>query len=723
MDETKSPLLWVRRNWVLQSLLPYAWLAAGASAVSLLGSALLGWPGWVLLAMPGFALLGLLLDPHWRPGYQDLACRLDCSFPQLHDSTALLSHPAQELAPLARLQRQRVERALNSLIAAGQLRRFHAPPLRSAISSSAGACMGLLLYVATDGFNLSQAPLTDTFSGIPAGPASAVTLHSADTLVQPPRYTGLPKTPQTLQVTAPENSTVTWQVTLTGPVTGLTMRTSNAEFEFTPGGPPPSDHWSLSRRVDKADFYQLSASIDEGQVLYPPIYTIDVVPDRAPEFEFHLPRDTVTVMSGGDSAQPRYFPVDVTVSDDFQVERASLVMTLASGSGENIRFRDQSVELKPAATDDHSKRFTFELPLESYAIEPGDEIYWFLQAQDNRQPEANITKSQRFILRWPHEEIFGLSDAEGMAVKVLPEYFRSQRQLIIDTEALLAEREQITPMEFRTRSETLAFEQNLLRMRYGRFLGEEDADIGHQSEEGDDTNSHDQHEEHHGEGEHAETSSGHKFGVDDGIAASVGHQHDHTEHATLFDPATKSLLRSALNAMWSAWRELAVIEPAASLPHQHSALRYIKEVQQASRIYLQRVGFEPPPIDESRRLSGERGEIRPAPVAAQQENTDEQQLQSLLQAALGSENFSDDVLAQLQALPQVQQQPELALELAKTWRLYRQDQRCEDCRRQLAAFLYGLLPAPEPVPALPRTRREAGVFADWLTHPNKDSGR
>ncbi len=43
-----------------------------------------------------------------------------------------------------------------------------------------------------------------------------------------------------------------------------------------------------------------------------------------------------------------------------------------------------------------------------------------------------------------------------MAVKVLPEYFRSQRQLIIDTETLIAEEPEITAEDFRKRAASLA---------------------------------------------------------------------------------------------------------------------------------------------------------------------------------------------------------------------------------------------------------------------------
>ena len=68
----------------------------------------------------------------------------------------------------------------------------------------------------------------------------------------------------------------------------------------------------------------------------------------------------------------------------------------------------------------------------------------------------------------------------------------------------------------------------------------------------------------------------------------------------------KTLLRSALNEMWQAELHLRQAEPAKALPFEYRALAFIKKVQQAERIYLARVGPELPPIDESRRLGGDR---------------------------------------------------------------------------------------------------------------------
>ena len=729
-DLALNSLFRARRAWRRGSLLPFTALALLAIPGALLAQLLLDWPSWLPAAVATALVLALLADTHWRLPSAQIARKLDYRFPQLQDSTGLLVQSEEALSMLERTQRARVARALQQLIDGGHLARFRAPWQRGSVASAAGACLGLAIYLLLG--SVASAPV-DLAAGAPArgkAASSPLSIETAITRVQPPKYTGLAGNQQTLQVKAHENSEIRWALTLSAPVDAVTMQAAAQSYPFAPRGPLPSATWELTRKVAQTDFYQLALHTDGQEKLLPDIHNIEIVPDRAPEFTFRTPRDSVTVMpSDAKSAYNRddgRLRVHVTVTDDFQVEQTNLVMTLASGDGENIRFRNDTLPLQPVYRRGDTLQYEFDLPVQRYPIEPGDEIYWFLEASDNRHPQANTRKSQHFIIRWPQEEIFGLSDAEGMAIKVLPEYFRSQRQMIIDTEALLAEREQISAKQFRARSESLAFEQNLLRMRYGRFLGEEDSELEHAAESerehpGEDHSGDSQQSESHGEQHeaHAGTaaqmrSAPRKFGEADGVIAAAGHQHDNSEHATLFDPATKELLRNALNAMWSSWRELATIEPAASLPYQHTALRYIKEVQQASRIYLQRVGFEPPPLDETRRLSGERDEVGPEPLQALRHDEDQAELRALLRALLGTETLDADALAQVEDLPQLRQQPQLALELAKALRLYRQRANCRECRAQLSGLLYSLLPPPQAAPALPRVRRNHGQFDDWL---------
>ena len=57
--------------------------------------------------------------------------------------------------------------------------------------------------------------------------------------------------------------------------------------------------------------------------------------------------------------------------------------------------------------------------------------------------------------------------------------------------------------------------------------------------------------------------------------------------------------------MWDAELHLRLYEPEKSLPYQYDALKIIQEIKNSARIYVHRIGFDPPPIKEESRLSGD----------------------------------------------------------------------------------------------------------------------
>jgi len=256
----------------------------------------------------------------------------------------------------------------------------------------------------------------------------------------------------------------------------------------------------------------------------------------------------------------------------------------------------------------------------------------------------------------------------GTGIKKLPDYFRSQRQLIIDTEKLLKRKSAMPLDSFHFKSDGIGVDQKILRLRYGKFLGEEhEVSIGsgghehhghdHDKKDLDEKKQdkdHDKKEpkrdtiryrdiktgkmvtEVHYEGDgHGDHDYGHKkwklkissFGIlrrnekdhnhkpksaapsnnpMDYVPEDVQHIHDIMEEATFFDEVLKKQLREALRNMWESELRLRTNRPKESLPFQYKALKLIKQIQQKSRVYVERIGFEPPPIKEKeKRLKGE----------------------------------------------------------------------------------------------------------------------
>ena len=85
--------------------------------------------------------------------------------------------------------------------------------------------------------------------------------------------------------------------------------------------------------------------------------------------------------------------MQVTVSDDYRVSNAQLHMTLARGSGENIRFSDKEVPISQGS-DPKLRSWKRNLEFAGIGNGSGDELYFFVRATDNAQPALHQTTLQ-----------------------------------------------------------------------------------------------------------------------------------------------------------------------------------------------------------------------------------------------------------------------------------------------------------------------------------------
>jgi hypothetical protein len=274
------------------------------------------------------------------------------------------------------------------------------------------------------------------------------------------------------------------------------------------------------------------------------------------------------------------------------------------------------------------------IDIKKLRLEPGDELYFYAEAFDNQQPTPNRSRTETFFITLldtaSQESVF---DA-GLGVDLMPEYFRSQRQIIMDTEKLLRNKKSITKKEFSFLSNELGYDQKVLRLKYGEFLGEEfeselaPSDEGIEAEvetvveeakEGEDDMAEKFGHAHDKDNEHnlvEEKKPGHTHeevkdpdAKENPLEAFV-HAHDDEEEATFFLQSVRTKLKAALTEMWDAELYLRLYEPEKSLPFQYKALRLLKEVSNDSRIYVHKTGFDPPPIKEEKRLTGDLAEIK-----------------------------------------------------------------------------------------------------------------
>ncbi|NUO87880.1 MAG: hypothetical protein HOQ37_17445 [Cupriavidus sp.] len=479
---------------------------------------------------------------------------LDDALPELEDSSALL---VAAHTPVARLQRERLLARIDASLAGSVLRSIAREQTTLGLH-----WLGLGLLAAAAVWLASSHPLAPAAKapGLRAIPARAAPRQELVLKVAPPAYTGAAASagaPRDLQV--PEYSEVEW-CEKGGAALDAPVELSGGQ---SLAGGQPCVKWTASESV----FWRWHGAR----------YNLKVVLDQPPEITVTAPSDMVHELRAG----AKTAAVAVSVSDDYRVQRATLHLTLARGSGENIRFSDREMPL-PESSDPRKRDWSKQWSLAELGMEPGDELYFFVRATDNA-PKPHTVQSPTYTLRLPAPVQEDDTETSALPMLVKPESLRSQRQIIIDTEQLVADMKakHMDEALVRDRSQSIAADQGTLRRRYGQFLGEESTLFGKD----------DDHDEQPGEKKD--------------VLHEFGHAHDQPENATLFDEATKKILRRALSAMWDAEKALRAITPKSALPPEYKALDAVKELQQADRIYLHKTAFVPPPIKEDKRMTGD----------------------------------------------------------------------------------------------------------------------
>ncbi|WP_225583927.1 DUF4175 domain-containing protein [Pseudoxanthomonas sp. PXM02] len=658
----------------------------------------------IAITVAGIALLAFLA---WRRTHAFdtawLVRQLDAKRKDLDDSTDLILAPPAALTPLQQLQQARVRE---------RLRTQPAPDLRTPWpwARIAALWIATAVVIATaalwPGRTGQPGALQPSDEPVPTAPGIphlvAQRLH-----VAPPAYTGIAAHDEvTLDAKAPVGSRLAWTLRFEPQPTAAALVFHDGQrIALSQDG----DTWQATHVLAKSTLYRVVAAGTEAQ---PPtkLRRLDAIPDRVPEVKVLAPDRGLSLVTVGQTRWALAFEA----RDDYGIApTATLKLTLAQGSGENIAFKEHVMTLQGSGPA-KSRRFTAPLDLRALGMAVGDDLIAQLTVQDSRSPSPQRAQSPGLILRWPADLGQESTGLEGLVKKVMPAYFRSQRQIIIDAEALQKQKRNLATDTFVTRSDTIGVDQRILRLRYGQFLGEEaegepqppptnDADDEHTDDDGHDhAGETAQADDGHGHGE-ATSATGASFGREADVLEAYGHTHDHAEAATLLDPETRATLKKALDQMWQSELHLRQGHPDQALPFAYKALEYIKQVQQATRIYLARVGPELPPIDETRRLGGDRKGIAPRTLGELDRPKDDDAAPARVWAALANDATPANVgdLDALQAWLRTNEArvPD-ALDLFAAIDEVRGDPACAACRQRLRALLWSA--SSQPPAQVPR---------------------
>jgi hypothetical protein len=605
----KQRLEALQRQWRAESL-ACCLLLALASGV-LLTTALhtgAGWPVWAgwPIGVLSFGV-ALLLFPYWRVSLTDISRYLDRLLPELEESCGLLLRADAELGPLEKLQAIRT---------AGLLNRLSTPhPLRKKLLSAAGVlALAVALsigIVAAAGRGRDGATAT-VASGVrdpaQAEVASAPAIRTVSVRITPPAYTGRPVRYQSeLALRVEEGALLTWELSTTVGVDSLQfIFNDTARLSLQPVNAGRT-LWKLTAPAIRSGFYQVRTGVRTGVRMgagtgvttgattgartgawLSTLYKLEVQADEPPQVVILAPKAYTVV----DYGEPTKIPLVVQLKDDYGISDASIMATVSSGKGEAVKFKEQEIRWSRSFTGDQPMySLSKTLDLTALGLKPGDELYFYCRAKDNKGQE---TRTDMYIISLTDTAQLMSLEGMTMATDVKPEYFRSERQIIIEAEQLLKEKDTIALTAFQNRSNDLGIDQKLLRLRYGKFLGEE-------AEEGQPG------------GGPSDTTNFGAFGDATKILDVFTDKHDNAEDASFFEPAVKQQLKATLNEMWKAELQLRTFRPKEALPYAYKALRLLKDLQQQSRSYVAKTGVRVTPLNPAKRETGDLAGIE-APV-------------------------------------------------------------------------------------------------------------
>ena len=476
--------------------------------------------------------------------------------------------------------------------------------------------------------------------------AQIPTFVSAELSITPPTYTGLTiSNSKNMNASAISGSVFKWRLAFSSSQ-NLSVKLSNNRGEEI-SLKKIDEKFEYSDQLISSGLYAFKAFWHDSLVYQSDYYRLEAIPDLAPKIEpsskelykLHFLKD------------PKNVQISAKISDDFLVNQAFIVATLARGSGENVKFRE--VKFPIVQTNFKQANISKNIDLKALNFAPGDELYYYWAAVDNKQPTPNYTKSDTYFIVYKDTSQTEEADLATMAMNIMPEYFRSQRQIIIDTEKLIAKRKKLGKEDFNSTSNEIGFDQKALRLRYGQYLGEEEeSSIGgvnalpsnvetdgdmlkgfrhdHDEGEGDheDGEKHEEHEHQHG----AENPN-----ESDPVAnllADYIHSHDDGEANTYYEQSTRSLLKMALEQMWQSELHLRMYEPEKAMPFEKKALEYLKSAQQKARTFVKKTSFDPPPIKEKeKRMMGELTKFNAQ--FKYEKNYTQQQIESLIAKVIG----------------------------------------------------------------------------------------
>ena len=569
----------------------------------------------IVLTLVVVAILIFFKTP-WTRDLSRTVNYVDANFKEAFFSSGLLLISEDQLSNLSKLQKQRIALQLQA-----KLKRASPP------HNIKWAVLAMVLLIGL-GFLGNRLELYKAFESTELSASNEDKIHfkpldsiqkkgfkkpeliAQKILISYPAYTHLPRrSTSNPNLKTLVHSRILWQLVFNGDVSEVVMEFMGNTYPLT----PKKEGFAIDLTLEASGFYNFRFKDSENKSYVSDLYALEALEDKAPLIEVvGIPQYTYF-----DFEDDKQINFQTSIQDDYGIADAYIIATVSKGSGESVKFREEKIGFDTKITKGAKNlQLSKKIVLDDLKMEVGDELYFYVEALDQKQPKVNIARSETYFAVIKDTTTTQFAVEGTLGVDQMPAYFRSQRQLIIETEKLIKDKPRLTTENFKTKSNELGFDQKALRLTYGQFMGDESEmastpNGGIPEETAEDASDGDVNENplsgytHDHDGANEQHLVPEKTQEKTDPLHDYLHNHDDPEEATLFEESLKTKLRKALTLMWDAELHLRLYEPKQSLPYQYQALQLIQEIKNSARIYVHRIGFDPPPIKEDTRLTGD----------------------------------------------------------------------------------------------------------------------
>jgi len=421
----------IRKLWIGSRLLSALFIAASIAILNFFvwsefAQVSIWWiPGIFIPLLTGLVLRSGILNL----SLNEVTRLLNQSYPQLEESSDLFLKEESTLNTLEKLQIRKIEPELSTVETPASIyRRLKI----SALIFFASMIMSLILSRFDLLNKIDIAQIAGKSSDLPELKETLLPgIESLSLKISPPAYTKKPsRTQKQFSAKLEEGSVISWEIETDQPVKSLEFIFNDKQSMSLRVLNSEKTRWAFNKKIDSSGFYQLKMDNKLSE-----LYKLEVIKDLPAVIRIISPAQYSSI----DIGEPKKTLLTVQISDDYGIEDAFISATISRGKGEGVQFKDQKISLATSFGGNRQYQFKKTLDLEAMGMAPGDELYFFINAKDSRRQES---RSDVYIVTI--QDTAQLMSMDGMlsGVNLVPEYFRSQRQIIIDTEKLIKERNQ-----------------------------------------------------------------------------------------------------------------------------------------------------------------------------------------------------------------------------------------------------------------------------------------